>query len=455
MNYLRHFAWAAISLLAMASAFTNVPAARADSNVAQDFLQKTYGVKVTIQSEDRITGILHLGPLTDTGQLGDYLMALAVECKKYPAGFFVKAGVSEIVLCGNLDMGEAPIAGLFNQRQKTLYLKYHWNKFGARDRTTFHAFHHELGHALQGGAWGNGHSDWPEWDAVNPPAFQYGGGGGVELMEHPENNWGAWTTNQPGFLNAYSTSAPWEDRSEIMAALMNNGDEAYLRAYYQRDPIIRQKVDLMAHLLSGFCGPAEASYYWERAVAYLRTPPAISLAFNQPQSPLKVDLQDAIGGDLIDNSGNAVASDTLKGKKYFLLYFSASWCSHCRAFMPQFLEFYRNSQYHDDFEVVFVSSDQNESQMMSYLGEMPWKAVRFNSPGQTFLKTNYSRGPGIPTLALIDSDGRFLGLKKGFAKNYDNGVDKMLDILNQKLSQPASNAALEPTATCFSVSAAQ
>ena len=274
----------------------------------------------------------------------------------------------------------------------------------------------------------------------------------MKLMEDPEKNWATWSNDQPGFLNAYSTTAPWEDRSEIMAALMNNGDRAFLRDYYLRDPIIQKKVDLMAHLLSEFCGPNQANYFWERAIDSLKTQPEVSSASNRSQSPLKVDLQKAIGGDLIDASGNPVAFETLEGKKYFLLYFSASWCSHCRQFMPQFLEYYRNTKYHDEFEVVFVSSDQDESQMLSYLQEMPWKAVRFNSPGESFLKTNYSRGPGIPTLALVDSDGRLLCFRKGFAKNYDFGVDKMLDILNQKLSLPPNNTAPEPTANGLSAS---
>jgi thiol-disulfide isomerase/thioredoxin len=455
MNFSRHLALVGIANFAMVSVFAMVPAARADFNSPQDFLQKTYGLKVTIQSEDRLSGILHLGPLTNTGQLNDYLLALAVECKKYPDNFFLKAGVSEIVLCGDLDMGEAPIAGLFSQQQKKLFLKYHWNQFGARDRAAFHAFHHELGHALQGGAWGNGHYEWPEWDAVNPPGFQYGSGGGVELMANPGKNWGAWTTNQPGFLNAYCTSAPWEDRSEIMAAMMNNGDEPYLRAFYQRDPIIQKKVALMAQLLCELCGPTEGSYYWERAVAYLKRQPSASLASNQPPAPLKADLQKEIGSDLIDANGNAVDFDTLKGKKYFLLYFSASWCIHCREFMPEFLAYYQNSTHHDDFEVIFVSSDKDEAQMLSYLREMPWKAVRLNSAGETFLKTYYSRGPGIPTLALIDSNGRLLGFKKGFAPNFANGVDKILDMLDQTLSVPSGNTAPEAAATGLSVSNVQ
>jgi hypothetical protein len=36
-----------------------------------------------------------------------------------------------------------------------------------------------------------------------------------------------------------------------------------------------------------------------------------------------------------------------------------------------------------------------------------------------------------------------LGFRKGFAvTNYANGVDKMLDILNQKLSSPPNNTEL-------------
>jgi hypothetical protein len=84
--------------------------------------------------------------------------------------------------------------------------------------------------------------------------------------------------------------------------------------------------------------------------------------------------------------------------------------------------------------------------MSSYLQEMPWKAVRLNSPGATFLKTNYARDPGLPTLVLVDSDGQMLASRKGFGPNYASGVDKILDILSQKLASPSSNTALVPAA---------
>jgi len=419
------------------SSFASVPAGAGESGQLQEYLRRNYNLQLTLQNEDGVSGNLRLGAMTNNiGQVADYLRALANECKKYPLNFFSDVGVSEIVLCGDLRMGRAPIAGVFMGPQRKLYIKYHWSRLGARDREAFHAFHHELGHAVQTAAWGDGHYDWREWADLNPHGFNYGKGGDRELMADPDKNWGTWSTNQPGFLNAYSTTAPWEDRSEIMAALMNDGDRRSLGAWCRRDPVIQKKVELMAGLLAKVCGNNQSKNFWEQAVASLETQPEpeVSLASNPPGPAVTVDLQKAIGGDLIDAGGNAVSFETLKGKKYLLLYFSASWCPHCREFMPQFLEFYQNTRYRDKFEVLFVSSDHSEREMLSYLREMPWKAVRLNSTAESFLKANYARDPGIPALVLIDSDGRLLCIRKGFAKGYEYGVDKVLEILNQKLA---------------------
>ena len=63
-------------------------------------------------------------PRTVSGQVDGYLQALVAECKKYPTDFFSKAAVSEIVLCGTLEMGRAPIAGIYFEQQKQLYVKF-------------------------------------------------------------------------------------------------------------------------------------------------------------------------------------------------------------------------------------------------------------------------------------------------------------------------------------------
>jgi len=435
MNLSRSRALVGVAAFAVVLGFANAFAIGAEIDNPLEYLRSVYNLHMAVQTENRQSGNLYLAALTNTGQLNDYLRALARECQKYPIGFFTRAGVSEIVVCGALDMGGAPISGIFNSDQRRLYMKYHWCQQGARCRVTFHAFHHELGHAVQTAALGNGHYEWREWTALNPSYFNYGSGGDAELMANPERNWATWSTNQPGFLNAYGTTAPWEDRSEIMAALMNDADRVRLPRYYQHDPIIQKKIALMSELLSKIAGPSQQKYFWEEAVNFLKRQPELSLNSTQSAFSKTVDLQKAIGRDLIDSGGNAVSFETLKGKKYFLLYYSASWCFHCKQFMPQFLEYYRNSRNLDKFEVIFVSSDRSEAEMMSCMREVPWKAVRFGSAAESFLKTNYGRGPAIPELVLIDSDGRFLSIRKGFAKNYEYGVEKMLDILNKKLAE--------------------
>ena len=61
------------------------------------------------------------------------------------------------------------------------------------------------------------------------------------------------------------------------------------------------------------------------------------------------------------------------------LYFSAHWCPPCRSFTPVLKKFYQKvkAAQGDKFEIVFVSSDQDENQFNGYFGEMPWLAVAF------------------------------------------------------------------------------
>ena len=91
-----------------------------------------------------------------------------------------------------------------------------------------------------------------------------------------------------------STTAPWEDRSELMAALMNDGDRMALRSYYRRDPVLQRKIELMSGLLSKLCGPNQANYFWEQAIISLKTQPEVATQSNSRSAP-KADLQKVSG----------------------------------------------------------------------------------------------------------------------------------------------------------------
>ena len=79
---------------------------------------------------------------------------------------------------------------------------------------------------------------------------------------------------------------------------------------------------------------------------------------------------------LVDNAG---APRSLDGKSTLLFYFSAHWCPPCRGFTPQLAEFYRSHADTKSFEIVFVSSDNDETEFKSYFAEMPWTSVTWGT----------------------------------------------------------------------------
>lgn len=70
-------------------------------------------------------------------------------------------------------------------------------------------------------------------------------------------------------------------------------------------------------------------------------------------------------------------------KKIVGIYFSAGWCPPCRQFTPLLKDFYEETQSRKSaFEVVFVSFDKKEEDMIEYYRELhaDWLAVDFNDP---------------------------------------------------------------------------
>jgi|GEM_PF-883872 len=112
-------------------------------------------------------------------------------------------------------------------------------------------------------------------------------------------------------------------------------------------------------------------------------------------------------GKLIKASGREVdISQALQGKMVGV-YFSASWCGPCRNFTPQLVKFYKRTAAKENLEIVFVSLDRTEADMMNYMKKysMPWLAVPFNDPSGKKLK-NELNIHGIPALVIFDSSGK-------------------------------------------------
>ena len=80
--------------------------------------------------------------------------------------------------------------------------------------------------------------------------------------------------------------------------------------------------------------------------------------------------------------GTTKGEDALRDKVVGL-FFSASWCPPCQHFVPLLKEVYEELRRRNDaFEIVFVSMDRNQEEMMNYYKDKhsSWLAVKYANP---------------------------------------------------------------------------
>lgn len=108
---------------------------------------------------------------------------------------------------------------------------------------------------------------------------------------------------------------------------------------------------------------------------------------------------------LIRNNGQQVKVGSLKGKKVGV-YFSASWCGPCQRFTPKLVEVYNQLLPKGDFEIVFVSADEDDESFAGYFSKMPWLAIPY-SDSETRDRLDELFGVrGIPHLVIIGENGK-------------------------------------------------
>ncbi|ETW08176.1 hypothetical protein H310_02512 [Aphanomyces invadans] len=113
-----------------------------------------------------------------------------------------------------------------------------------------------------------------------------------------------------------------------------------------------------------------------------------------------------VGPTLLQSGGKEVSTaEHLQGKTV-AIYFSAHWCPPCRGFTPQLATYYKKlTATGKPFEIVFVSSDNNQESFDEYFAEMPWTAVPYAARDiHKSLNAQY-KVQGIPTLVIVDENG--------------------------------------------------
>lgn len=126
---------------------------------------------------------------------------------------------------------------------------------------------------------------------------------------------------------------------------------------------------------------------------------------------------------LLSPTGNQVKVSDLEGKVVGL-YFSANWYLPCRQFTPILADIYK--QLKDcgaQFEVVFVSSDEDNDAYNNYRANMPWLAIPFTDLESKKSLNRQFDIEGIPSLVVLQPDGNDnTGQRDGVELIYRYGV---------------------------------
>merc|ERR1711964_772522 len=112
-------------------------------------------------------------------------------------------------------------------------------------------------------------------------------------------------------------------------------------------------------------------------------------------------MENILGPKLQGKSGD-IDTKTLNECDLVGIYFSAHWCPPCKAFTPKLASWYKQQkQAGKKVEIVFVSSDQNQTEFDHHFGEMPWLSCKYSdSKGRASLKKTFGVS-GIPQLTFL------------------------------------------------------
>jgi thiol-disulfide isomerase/thioredoxin len=160
-------------------------------------------------------------------------------------------------------------------------------------------------------------------------------------------------------------------------------------------------------------GAAKLKEFAAKAVADIK-PEAASSVFD-----------DILEGNLVRLDGKRLAKceDATNPTKYYIFYYTASWCGPCQAFTPSLVTFYNDTKPgNDHFELVLITSDQDEKSMAKYATDkkMPWPQLKMGDVGKFEKKFNHGV-TGIPSVVVCDLEGKIV------AKTTDlNAIKKLV-----------------------------
>lgn len=131
-----------------------------------------------------------------------------------------------------------------------------------------------------------------------------------------------------------------------------------------------------------------------------------------------------LGDTLVGKDGNLDTKTALAGKDAVGIYFSAHWCPPCRGFTPTLGQKYTElKSAGKNFELIFVSSDRDQSAFEEYHGSMPFLALPFSDRARKEQLSEFYGVEGIPSLVIVAPDGTIINKSARGALEADTVVE--------------------------------
>ena len=143
-----------------------------------------------------------------------------------------------------------------------------------------------------------------------------------------------------------------------------------------------------------------------------------------------------VEGTLLD--GKSFDWSEYKGK-VVLVQFWATWCGYCVEEIPSIRKCY--DEYHDrGFDVVAISLDRSQAPLDKFLEKKPLPWPVLYKEGELNPTADYYGVTGLPTLILVDKDGKVVSLNARGPK-LNEELEKLLGPPKEKAEATAETGA--------------
>lgn len=201
-------------------------------------IEAKFGHKIELRQvafTDQARGYKVEGDAATPAAMEKYALLWIKEWSRYPAGIMAKAKVMKVVFCQKLSLNGQSRAAVPAFDLDTMYFDPALGAYAPDYQRS--VIHHEFFHMLDF-RMGKLKTD-PEWIALNSKEFKYGSGG----KNMRTSGVGNLTTDIPGFLTPYGTSALEEDKAELYAHLIVS--TKFVADQAAKDRILSAKIALL------------------------------------------------------------------------------------------------------------------------------------------------------------------------------------------------------------------